>query len=224
MFEAGYRALLGKGWNLDIELFNTIGKNENVLLSAVPIAHLQGADTILTLPLKATNLPMKVCQKGITISVNYNAHSLQVKTYATIQQTKLKDYTDFDYSILPGQPVDLNRFRGYVTKHKSTPALFGGATINYLLTSKLNINLVAYYNGAFTYSHITKSIFNDGIRGMDKMDSKILLNLTLSYEALKGLHIFCSGKNLMNEYSREFYHTDKVPVRVMAGFNYEFKK
>jgi hypothetical protein len=108
-------------------------------------------------------------------------------------------------------------------KHKATPGLFGGASINYLLTPKINLNLAAYYSGAFTYSHISKTVINDG-RGVDRVDSKLLVNITFSYEAVKGLNFFCSGKNLMNEYSREFYHTDKVPVRFMAGFNYELKK
>jgi len=150
--------------------------------------------------------------------------SFQVKTFATIQHTKLKDYEELNYSILPGQPLDLNSAKGKVAKHKATPGLFGGATVNYLVTTKLNINLAAYYSGAFTYTHLSKTIFNDGIRGVDKPDSKLLLNLTLSYEALKGLHVFCSGKNLLNQDSREFYHTDRVPLRFMAGFNYELLK
>lgn len=221
MFETGYKALLGKAWNLDIELFDILGKNENVLLFTSPVVRVQGVDTILTMPLKATNLPMQISQQGITISVNYSARSLQVKAYGTIQQTKLKDYVE--YTSIPGQPVDMNQFQGQVTRHRSTPAVFGGTTINYLLNPKMNINLAAYYNAAFTYSHLSKTVFNDGVRGIDRMDSKLLLNLTLSYEALKGLHVFCSGKNLMNEYSEEFYHTDRVPVRFMAGFNYELK-
>jgi hypothetical protein len=167
---------------------------------------------------------MQICQQGITASLNYTTHALQGKVFATIQRTKLKDYEELNYSILPGEPLDLNSAKGKVTKHKATPGLFGGATVNYLLTPKLNLNLAAYYSGAFTYSHLSKTIFNDGIRGVDKLDGKLLLNLTLSYEAVKGLHVFCSGKNLMNEYSREFYHTDRVPVRFMAGFNYELKK
>jgi iron complex outermembrane receptor protein len=224
MFEVGYRTLLGKGWNLDIEIFDIKGRNENALLSTIPTVEMHGADTILVMPLIATNLPMRVNQQGITLTVNYTARTLQIKTHATIQQTKLKDYKDFDYSILPGQPVDLNQFKGFVTKHRSTPSLFGGATINYLLTPRFNMNLAAYYTAAFTYSHLTKTVFNDGVRGIDAIDSKILLNLTLSYEAVKGLHIFCSGKNLLNENAREFYYTDRVPVRFMAGFNFELKK
>lgn len=223
MFEAGYRAMFGKGWNFDLELFDVKGKNENVLLSTVPAVQIKGADTILTMPLVATNLPMRICQQGITASLNYTSNTLQVKTYATLQRTTLKDYEELNYSILPGQPLDLNSAKGKEVKHKSTPGLFGGATVNYLLTPKMNLNLAAYYSGAFTYSHLSKTIFNDGIRGVDRVDSKLLLNLTLSYEAVKGLHVFCSGKNLMNEYSREFYHTDRVPVRIMAGFNYELK-
>ena len=224
MLEAGYRATFGKAWNLDIELFDVKGRNENVLLSTVPSAQINGADTILTMPLLATNLPMQICQQGITASLNYTTRSFQVKTFATIQHTKLKDYEELNYSILPGQPLDLNSAKGKVAKHKATPGLFGGATVNYLVTTKLNINLAAYYSGAFTYTHLSKTIFNDGIRGVDKPDSKLLLNLTLSYEALKGLHVFCSGKNLLNQDSREFYHTDRVPLRFMAGFNYELLK
>jgi iron complex outermembrane receptor protein len=223
MFEAGYRAMFGKGWNFDIELFDVKGKNDNVLLNTVPAVQINGADTILTMPLVATNLPMRICQQGITASLNYTTHALQVKTYATLQRTTLKDYEELNYSILPGQPLDLNSAKGKSVKHKATPGLFGGASINYLLTPKMNLNLAAYYSGAFTYSHLSKTIFNDG-RGVDRVDSKLLVNLTVSYEAVKGLNFFCSGKNLMNEYSREFYHTDRVPVRFMAGFNYELKK
>jgi iron complex outermembrane receptor protein len=224
MLEAGYRAMIGKVWNFDIELFDVRGRNENVLLSTVPSVQIRGTDTILTMPLLATNLPMQICQQGITATLNYTTLALQVKAFATIQRTKLKDYEELNYSILPGEPLDLNSAKGKTTKHKATPGLFGGATANYLLTPKLNLNLAAYYSGAFIYSHLTKTIFNDGIRGVDKLDSKLLLNLTLSYEAIKGLHVFCSGKNLINEYSREFYHTDRVPARFMAGFNYELKK
>lgn len=223
MFEAGYRAIINNAWNLDIEVFDTKGKNENVLLSTIPSVQVIGADTVLTMPLVATNLPMQICQQGITFTVNYTDRNLQVKTYATLQRTRLKDYAEFNYGILPGQPVDLNSGKGTVTKHKATPGLYGGAVINYLVTPKMNINLAAFYTGAFTYSHMTKTIFNDGIRGTDRLDSKLLLNITVSYEALKGLHVFCTGKNLLNEYSREFYHTDRVPVRMMAGFNYELK-
>jgi iron complex outermembrane recepter protein len=223
MFEAGYRAMLGKKWNFDIELFDMKGKNENVLLSTIPSVQLSGVDTILTMPLVATNLPMQIWQQGITFSLNYTDRILQVKTFATIQRTRLKDYAEFNYGILPEQPVDINRGKGTVTSHKATPALFGGAVVNYLLTPKMNLNLATFYSGASTYSHLTKTIFNDG-RGTDRLESKLLLNITVSYEAVKGLHVFCSGKNLLDQHSREFYHTDRVPVRMMAGFNYEFKK
>ena len=42
------------------------------------------------------------------------------------------------------------------------------------------------------------------------------------YEAVKGLHIFISGKNILNNRSREFYRSDEVFFRLMAGVNYEF--
>jgi len=224
LLEAGYRAMFGKAWNFDIELFDVIAKNENVQLFTVPTFQISGADTIVVMPLVANNFPMQILQQGITFSLNHTSRVLQIKTYATIQRTRLKDYAELDYSILPGQPVDLNKGKGTFTRQKSTPSLFGGAVINYLLQSKVNLNLAAYYTAPFEYSHMTKTIFNDGIRGFDRLDSKLLVNITVSYEAIKGLHLFCSGKNLLNNNSREFYHTDRVPLRIMAGFNYEFKK
>jgi len=224
MLEAGYRAMFGKAWNFDVELFDVSAKNENVQLFTVPSYKIIGTDTIMAMPLVASNFPMRIQQQGITFSLNHTSNVLQVKTYATIQRTRLKDYAELDNSILPGQPIDLNKGKGTVTKQKATPALFGGAVINYFLQPKVNLNLAAYYTAPFEYGHMTKTIFNDGVRGFDRLNSKLLLNLTISYEATKGLHLFCSGKNLLNETSREFYHTDKVPLRFMAGFNYEFKK
>ena len=100
--------------------------------------------------------------------------------------------------------------------------MFGGASVNYVPATKWNINLSTYYYSSQTYYHVTNSIFNDGIRGIDHINAKLIVNTMISYEPAKGLHLFCSGKNLLNNKSREFFKADEVPFMLLAGINYEF--
>jgi iron complex outermembrane recepter protein len=86
----------------------------------------------------------------------------------------------------------------------------------------MNINLGAYYYSSYTYYHLSNILFNDGIRGIDHIDAKLVINASVSYEAIKGLHIMCSGKNLFNDRSREFFRADDVPLRLIAGISYTF--
>jgi hypothetical protein len=41
---------------------------------------------------------------------------------------------------------------------------------------------------------LSNVLFNDGIRGIDHINAKLILNASVSYEAMKGLHVFCSAK------------------------------
>jgi iron complex outermembrane receptor protein len=105
---------------------------------------------------------------------------------------------------------------------KSTPSVFGGATVNYMPAAKFNINLSAYYYSSQTYYHVSNIVLNDGVRGIDHINAKLILNASVSYEAVKGLHIFCNGKNILNDRSREFFKSDAAPFMLLAGLNYEF--
>lgn len=143
----------------------------------------------------------------------------------------MKNYAPFNNTpdavpslITPDNPQNQNIYSamGTETKLKSTPSFFGGASVNYLITPKLNANLNAYYYSAQTSYHLSTVIFRDGVRGVDHINAKLLLNANVSYEAVKGFHIFAGGKNLLNNKSREFYHTDEVPFQLLAGLNYEF--
>jgi iron complex outermembrane recepter protein len=106
--------------------------------------------------------------------------------------------------------------------HKGTPAVFGGASFNWLPVPKLNFNLSTYYYTAQTYYHASNIVFNDGIRGIDHINAKLIINTSIAYEAAKGLHLFCSGKNMLNDKSREFFRSDSAPFMLMGGINYEF--
>ena len=105
---------------------------------------------------------------------------------------------------------------------KGTPSVFGGGSVNYTLSSKMNINMSAYYYSSQTFSHVSNVIFNDGIRGIDHINAKLIVNASITYEPAKGLHLFCSGKNIGNDNSREFFRSDVVPAMLLAGVNYEF--
>ncbi|MBC7949101.1 MAG: hypothetical protein H7Y42_14545 [Chitinophagaceae bacterium] len=60
------------------------------------------------------------------------------------------------------------------------------------------------------------------VRGIDRIDPKLLINVSASYVLANGLHISATGKNVLNNGQREFFRTDRVPFTFMAGVNYEF--
>ena len=223
MFEVGYRNNITSKLNIDVEIFDINAKNPNILVSSRPYTHLNGTDTIQETPVTAMNLPLKVNQKGITVSLAYSSKRLQLKPFITVQCTRIKNYAP--YHNTPDADMGPNNiYSGMGTEmtNKSTPAVFGGASFNYVPTSKINLNLNVYYYSSQTYYHLSNVLFDDGIRGIDHIDAKLILNASISYEAVQGLHIFCSGKNILNDRSREFFRSDAIPFMLLAGLNYEF--
>ena len=229
MLELGYRASVTPWLNIDVELFNINSKNYNSVVTSAPYVKLSGNDTITVLPLIATNLPVTLRQQGVTLSLAYNSKKLAVKPFVTFQRSRTKNFSPFFNtpnaapSAIQNDPVHNNIYSGMgaTATLTSTPAVFGGASFDYQLSSKLNINMSAYYYSAQTYYHITNVIFNDGIRGIDHIKAKLILNANISYQAVKGLHIFLTGKNILNKESREFFQSDKVPFMLLGGLNVE---
>lgn len=229
MFEIGYRGIITSRLNLDIEAFDIQSKNYNSIAYNHSYIRLRGNDTFLVTPLIPTNLPVKLRQQGITVSLTYQTAKCQVKPFITFQHSIIKNYSifpntpDADWPQL-NNPLQNNIYSGMGTGAavKSTPAVFGGASFNYMPATKFNINLSAYYYSAQTYYHASNVVFNDGIRGIDNIKAKLIINSSISYEPKKGLHIFCTGKNMLNDKSREFFKSDDVPFMLLGGINYEF--
>jgi len=221
MFEVGYRGNISPLLNIDVEFFDIQAKNFNALVYNQSYTVITGADTLEVRPVIAMNLPLKLHQQGITVSLSYTSKKILIKPFVTIQQTKMKNYAPY---INTPEVAPYNIYSGMGTKtiFKGTPAVFGGATINYKPEEKFNFNLNAYYYSAQTYFHVTNIVFNDGIRGIDHIVTKLVLNAHVSYEAIKGLTISCSGKNILNNKKREFFRTDEVPAMWLAGLHYEF--
>lgn len=223
MLEFGYRCRITPKLNMDVEVFSIHTKNTNTLVRNRPYTQILGTDTIKISPIIATNLPLVLDQHGVTVSLTSNLGKLEIKPFVTLQQTRIENYAPFNNT--PDAGLGSNNIysgMGTKTKHKSTPAVFGGASVNYAFNSKINFNMSAYYYTRQTYYHLTNILINDGVRGIDHINSKLILNASVSYQAVKGVHIFCSGKNLLNDKSREFFRSDAVPFRLLAGLHYEF--
>jgi iron complex outermembrane receptor protein len=218
MFEVGYRYNIASSLSIDIEMFNIYGKNYNTLISENPVEQIQGSDTVMLMLIRSGTLPLKLVQNGVTASVLWKYKNVQVNPFITLQKTMAKNYVAAlnvyaSPLVHPGMPAD--------QPLKSTPALFGGISVSYEPSPKLSVNINSYYYSSQTYGHLTYLLINDGIRGIDHIPSKLILNTSVSYEAFKGLHCFISGKNILNNKSREFFKTDAVPAMFFAGINYE---
>ena len=226
MIEAGYRGNLAAGLTLDVELFDIRAKNYSVMVNDRPYIKLSGADTIQVIPVRSTNLPMQLHQRGLTVSVTYTNRKWRINPFATWQHTQVTNYSPFINTPDAGTPgaAQNNIYSGMGTKTalNSTPTLFGGASVSYMIVPKLNVNLSTYYYSSQTYYHLSNILFNDGVRGIDHINAKLIVNANVSYEPVKRLKLSCSAKNLLNDKSREFFRTDAVPFMLVGGMNYEF--
>lgn len=230
MFELGYRGTLAPKLFLDAELFSVHTKNYSLPTQVATYIQLVGGDTVVIVPLRPTNLPMSGLQQGVTLSLNWNSKKIQLKPFITVQKSTVKDYApyantpDADPGILQNNPSQNHIYSGLGTKTvlKSAPAAFGGLVANYLVLPKLNVNVNACYYSNQTITHAFNMVFQDGVKGIDHVSQKLLLNTSISFEATDGLHLFISGKNILNNKSREFFRTDKVPAMFFGGINYEF--
>ncbi|MCT4646294.1 MAG: TonB-dependent receptor [Carboxylicivirga sp.] len=98
-------------------------------------------------------------------------------------------------------------------KHKSTPSYFGGFSLTYRPTKKLEIFPQAYFYGEqeFESQYSTETI-----------DAKFLLNAKVSYKANSNLTFFVNGRNILNMKEREFAYMDEIPGMVLGGLNFKF--
>jgi iron complex outermembrane recepter protein len=222
MIEAGYRSEIGHNVSIDVEAFHISSKNYNTAVKQIPYDLINGVDTINVTEIRATNLPMQLDQAGLTFSVTASIERINIKVFTTWQQTQIKDYAASND--MPGAtPGAADIYSGIGTRSvlKSTPALYGGGVIDYRLSSKVNINISSYYFTKQEYYHISNVLYKDGVRGIDQIPGKIIMNANISYEPVKGLQLYCTAKNLLNQTAHEFYYTDKTPFMVMGGFTWQ---
>lgn len=224
MVEAGYRSIISHLVSLDVEVFNIRSKNYNTAVTQVPYTLIEGIDTMHVTEIKATNLPMQLSQTGLTISVTINTKKIKIKPFATLQHTQITDYAASINmpGVTPGA-VDIYSGIGTHSTLKSTPALYGGGVIDYKIAPKVNITVSNYYYTKQDYYHLSNLVYNDGIRGIDHLPGKLILNANISYEPVKGLQLSCTGKNLLNQTAHEFFYTDKTPLMIVGGCTWQLQ-
>lgn len=232
MIEFGYRKQIKDNLQIDVSAFGTETKNYTDLINGTVEAKTDPAGVVkIVNHITLQNVTLSVRQVGATFSMNYVLKKLQVKPFVTWQYTQLLDYSPYlnTADALPtafnqGNPAQNNIYSGIGTesKHQGTPEFYGGAYVNYQFHSKFNINLNAYFYSKNTFYHRANTSFGDGIRGIDNLKGKLILNTRLSYNILKHLDAFVNFKNMLNDKSREFYKADIAGFTFLAGINFEF--
>ncbi len=169
-------------------------------------------------PQQSHNVPTTSTQIGTTISFNFVPNDkIQFKPFITIQKTETEDLA----SLYLDPSVTYSN-----STHKYTPGSFGGFYFNYRLTNKLNINLSSYYfgkqtqyDGSYDSNDTSTPQYSYG-----QVQSKFMLNAKVSYEVVKNLNLFVSGRNILNSDSREFYAADRTAGLYTGGLFYNLTK
>ncbi|MES2730338.1 MAG: TonB-dependent receptor plug domain-containing protein [Bacteroidota bacterium] len=230
MIELGYRGKLAENISLDVEVYSITTKNYTDVIVGKSNTQF-GNPVVVHTDVKIENIPLAVQQLGTTLSVNYVLKRLQVKPFLTFQKTTLQDYSKYSNTAEAspiasngGNPAknNLNSGIGQEENHKFTPSVYGGAFINYQITSKVNFNLNPYYFSSQSYLHRDNPTYNDGIRGVETIQAKLLLNAKVAYAPSQAVSIFLSAKNLLNNTAREYYRTDQMGSMFLVGVNMQY--
>jgi iron complex outermembrane receptor protein len=203
MLELGYRGKLADNLSVDVEAYYTQTKNyTNVVVTGTTLQYGQKPSDpiVVNTEIRVQNIPISVDQLGATLSFNYVLKRLQVKPFVTLQTSRLH-FTQVDST----------------HRHEFTPAVYGGAFINYQLSQKLNVNLSPYYYSAQTYYQSANNTYHDGLRGVEHLAPKLLLNATMTYSPVKAVSLFVTVKNLLNNNAREYYRTDQIGMMLLVG-------
>jgi iron complex outermembrane receptor protein len=208
MIELGYRSQLTDKIQLDIDVFQQKGKNLTAIVQTAG-------------PQQFNNVPTTATQIGTTISLNFvPSDKIQFKPFVTLQKTKTED--------LPSAYGDPSLFPITYSNgtHKYTPGSYGGFYLNYRPINKLNINLSSYYVGKQTQYDGSYDLndTNSPQYAYGQVKSKFMLNAKVSYEVVKNLNVFVSGRNVLNSDSREFYAADRTGGLYTGGLSYNLTK
>lgn len=230
LFEAGYRIQPTDNLQFDVELFMTKTRNFSYTIFQVGTFYPTGPVGFTGL-LDLSNITMYAKQWGGTLEVNYSVGSWQLRPFITVQKIMLYDYSPYANSPqappLPSNnnnPALYNIYSGAGSKikHQATPAYYGGAYINYKAGSRLNINLNPWFFSRQTQLHSSNLTYKDGIRGIDNIGGKLMLNAAVSYLIAKKITLMASGRNCFNNEDREFYKTDAPAFMLFGGAHFEF--
>jgi iron complex outermembrane receptor protein len=231
MIELGYRSKLSNRFQLDVEAFRTVSRNYTNVIFQKESQEQQESMLYLINPVQVQNIPLRVVQMGVTLSLNYVINQFQVKPFVSFQNTRLENYSAFtntpDASVAPGNlgnPAQNNLYSGLGTEsqHQGTPTLYGGAYLNWQLGSKFNLNLNPYFYSGHTFYLTNIQSYLGGKSGIDEIQSKVLINAKVSYQVYKGIDLFAGARNVLNQKDREFHRSDMAGASYQVGVNASF--
>lgn len=230
LFEAGYRTQPTDNLQFDLELFMTKTRNFSYTIFESG-TFTQTGPVGFTGLLSLNNTTVYVKQWGGTIEVNYSIGAWQFKPFVTVQKTMLYDYSIYanapEAPALPSNnnnPALYNIYSGIGTKikHRATPAAYGGAYINWKATPRLNININPWFYSNQTQLQSSNLTYRDGVRGVENIKGKLMLNAAVCYAIAKKLTLSVSGRNCFNNNAREFYKADVPAFLLFGGAHFEF--
>lgn len=231
MIELGHRTVLKKNISLDVEVYYIQTKNYSAMIQHSTQLTPANFPIVASTDLGIENIPLKVEQRGTSISLTVVVDKFQIKPFVTFQKTTLKDHSKY-FSSAVAAPSDINNFDpatnninsglGSEINHKFTPNAYGGAHVHYSISSKLNFNINTYWFSQHTFYQRDNTKYNDGVRGVEKIEGKAIVNAKLAYTPVKGMSIFVNCKNLLSNKSIEYYQGDATPAMVLGGVNLDF--
>jgi len=221
MFEVGYRGVLSSKVSLDIEVFHTTTSD---ITSFEPTFFGIDPSKGLYLHYEYVVLDLKAKQTGTTFSFNFAPSSkVQLKAYATIQQTKLENY-DMKLTPVTFNPSTFEFYLPTVermnTTHKQTPSVYGGVTGNFRPVDKFNLFAGVYYLGTHTYRHDYAS--TDESNGQVEVPGRAVVDIKASYMVFKNNSVFINARNAFNSTASEMGFADEIGGLYLAGINLAF--
>ncbi|NJO02636.1 MAG: hypothetical protein HC880_13975, partial [Bacteroidia bacterium] len=163
--------------------------------------------------------------------LNYVWNKIQIKPFISLQQTQLINSSpylntenapaDVTNNMDP-QRFNINSGLNRTQRDHGSPRLYGGLFFNYSPTSPFNINLNAYFYNSQQFAYFPNFFINDGRSGRGSVNGKVILNTRIAYRPVRSLNVFINLRNWLNNDSPEFYGTDRTPLYLMGGLNFEY--
>ncbi len=227
MYEIGYRKNFSSLVYADLSVTRQQFDNFYSYILNAPIFDNLVNPTVASTTIKFENIDLKAVQHSVTLSVSTSLldSKLTLKPNITFQQTDIKNYS-------PNYAQDTNIFSNTVKTYKNigfktTPSWYGGLLASYKINSKFTVATQFY--GFTEYQQTTNALTNneptDEIITTNPntlINNKLLVNLTLHYKVIEKLTVFLNGRNLLNNFSREGFGTDKIGTQLFVGANFEY--
>lgn len=215
IFEVGTRMRIGDALSIDIEAFSSTTKNIAATITKAPLFQ----PPLLIQQSKYEDTDIQIKQLGTTISVEVLLPKLSFKPFITLQKSNLINFSPFYVTPEVNKLKNINTTID--TAHVATPSYFGGFTLNYQLSKKINVYLNPYIFGQSTYFYL-KGIRNPNEpQYLADIPAQMLLNIKASYQIDKRLNLFVNIRNLFSNNNYQHFHTDRMQPLYLLGFNFE---